>query len=160
MSKFRHYSPQLSEELVRRLYYHAKSERVPMTVLANRLMDKALDNDKEINTQRVHRKSEHNRTELATSVRYFGITARPIQDRAVFLKRLTTNKERNQQKAALRFPSGTQRDRLQQGKEVKVNLRRILYVFRVILRYIAVFAFVWQRRLKRVSEAYGIRHTN
>ena len=53
MSKFRHYSPQLSEELVRRLYYQAKSERVPMTVLANRLMEAALDNNNEIDTQRV-----------------------------------------------------------------------------------------------------------
>ena len=49
---------------------------------------------------------------------------------------------------------------LQTRKEVKVNLKRILYVFRVILRYIAVFAFVWQRRLNRVSEAYEIKHTN
>ncbi len=43
MPKFRHYSPQLSRELVRRLYYEAKQEQVPMTVLANKLLQQALD---------------------------------------------------------------------------------------------------------------------
>ena len=37
------YSPQLSREIVRRLYHRAKVERIPMTVLANRIMEKALD---------------------------------------------------------------------------------------------------------------------
>ena len=41
-----------------------------------------------------------------------------------------------------------------------MNLKRILYVLRVILRCIAVFAFIAQRRLNRVSEAYGIKHIN
>ena len=39
----RWYSPQLSREIVRRLYHRAKIERVPMTRLANRLMQQALD---------------------------------------------------------------------------------------------------------------------
>jgi hypothetical protein len=38
----RWYSPQLSREIVRRLYHRAKIERVPMTRLANRLMQQAL----------------------------------------------------------------------------------------------------------------------
>jgi hypothetical protein len=36
------YSPQLSREIVRRLYRRAKIEHVPMTVLANRLIERAL----------------------------------------------------------------------------------------------------------------------
>lgn len=53
MPKLRHYSPQLSRELVSRLYHQAKSERVPMTVLANQLLEKALRNQKRINAQRL-----------------------------------------------------------------------------------------------------------
>lgn len=53
MPKLRHYSPQLSKELVSRLYHQAKSERVPMTVLANQLLEKALRNQKRINAQRI-----------------------------------------------------------------------------------------------------------
>ena len=52
MPKFRHYSPQLSKQIVRRLYHEAKSEHVPMTVLANQLMEKALGN-KRINRTKV-----------------------------------------------------------------------------------------------------------
>jgi hypothetical protein len=37
------YSPQLAHELVGRLYRRAKIERVPMTHVANRLLEKALD---------------------------------------------------------------------------------------------------------------------
>ena len=51
MLKFRHYSPQLSRELVHRLYHEAKAERIPMTVLANRLVKKALRRTKRINTR-------------------------------------------------------------------------------------------------------------
>ena len=36
------YSPQLSRDLVRRLYFKAKAEGIPMTVLANRLLAEAL----------------------------------------------------------------------------------------------------------------------
>ena len=39
------YSPQLSRELVRRLYHRAKIERVPMTRLVNRLVQQALDTE-------------------------------------------------------------------------------------------------------------------
>ncbi len=42
------YSPQLSREIVRRLYHRAKFERIPMTVLANRIMEKALDTERVI----------------------------------------------------------------------------------------------------------------
>jgi hypothetical protein len=42
----RWYSPQLSREHVRRLYHRAKIERVPMTRLANRLMQQALDTER------------------------------------------------------------------------------------------------------------------
>jgi len=44
MPKIKHYSPQLSRELVHRLYHQAKAEGVPMTVLANRLVEEALGN--------------------------------------------------------------------------------------------------------------------
>ena len=53
MQKPKWYSPQLSRELVSRLYHRAKSERVPMTVLANRIMEKALGNKERINTRTV-----------------------------------------------------------------------------------------------------------
>ena len=42
MSKPKHYTPQLSREIVSRLYSKAKSEHLPMTVLANRIMENAL----------------------------------------------------------------------------------------------------------------------
>ena len=42
MAKPKCYTPQLSREIVSRLYFKAKSERVPMTVLANRIMEEAL----------------------------------------------------------------------------------------------------------------------
>jgi hypothetical protein len=53
MPKSRHYSPQLSKELVHRLYHQAKAERVPMTVLANRIMEEALGKKKRTNTKNV-----------------------------------------------------------------------------------------------------------
>jgi hypothetical protein len=42
MAKTKCYTPQLSHEVVSRLYFRAKAERVPMTVLANRIMENAL----------------------------------------------------------------------------------------------------------------------
>jgi len=36
------YTPQLSREIVSRLYFRAKTQRVPMTVLANSIMENAL----------------------------------------------------------------------------------------------------------------------
>ena len=53
MPKFRHYSPQLSRELVRRLYHRAKAKRIPMTVLANQLIEEALENERRTNADRV-----------------------------------------------------------------------------------------------------------
>jgi hypothetical protein len=53
MPKPKWYSPQLSRELVSRLYHRAKAERIPMTKLANKIIEQALDNKKQINTQRV-----------------------------------------------------------------------------------------------------------
>jgi hypothetical protein len=49
-TRLKWYSPQLSREIVSRLYFKAKSERIPMTVLANRIMETALDNQGAINT--------------------------------------------------------------------------------------------------------------
>lgn len=37
------YSPKLARETVRRLYFKAKAEGVPMTVIANRIIEIALD---------------------------------------------------------------------------------------------------------------------
>ena len=42
MAKPKCYTPQLSREIVSRLYFKAKAERLPMTVLANRIMENAL----------------------------------------------------------------------------------------------------------------------
>ena len=49
MAKSKWYSPQLARELVSRLYHRAKAERIPMTVLTNRLMEEALSNTERIN---------------------------------------------------------------------------------------------------------------
>jgi hypothetical protein len=43
MTRAKWYSPQLSREIVSRLYFKAKAERIPMTVLVNRLIKQALD---------------------------------------------------------------------------------------------------------------------
>ncbi len=45
MTRPKWYSPQLSREIVSRLYFKAKAERIPMTVLVNRLIEQALDPD-------------------------------------------------------------------------------------------------------------------
>jgi len=42
MTRPKWYSPQLSREIVSRLYRRAKIEHVPMTVLANRFIEQAL----------------------------------------------------------------------------------------------------------------------
>lgn len=42
MTKPKWYSPQLSREIVSRLYYKAKAEGIPMTHLASRLIEEAL----------------------------------------------------------------------------------------------------------------------
>ena len=44
MPRPRHYSPKVRRDLVTKLYYRAKAERVPMTILTNRLLDAALTN--------------------------------------------------------------------------------------------------------------------
>jgi hypothetical protein len=41
----RWYSPQLRREIVSRLYHRAKAKHVPMTVLANRIIERAIDSD-------------------------------------------------------------------------------------------------------------------
>ena len=38
----KYYSPRLDRALVTRLYHEAKAQRLPMTVLANRLVESAL----------------------------------------------------------------------------------------------------------------------
>ena len=53
MEKRKCYTPQLSPELVSRLYHKAKAERVPMTVLTNRLLEEALGNDEHTNAQQM-----------------------------------------------------------------------------------------------------------
>ena len=45
MTRAKWYSPQLSREIVSRLYFKAKAERIPMTVLVNRLIEQALGPD-------------------------------------------------------------------------------------------------------------------
>ena len=53
MAKTKWYTPQLSRVLVSRLYHRAKFERIPMTALANQLVEEALEHKKRVNTQRV-----------------------------------------------------------------------------------------------------------
>jgi hypothetical protein len=45
MARSRYYSPRIERGLVSRLYHAAKKERVPMTVLTNRLIAKGLAAD-------------------------------------------------------------------------------------------------------------------
>ena len=52
MTKSKWYSPQLSREVVSRLYMRAKAQGIPMTVLANQLVEEALGNEKPINTRK------------------------------------------------------------------------------------------------------------
>ncbi len=42
MALARYYSPRLERDLISRLYHQAKSERVPMTALASRLVREGL----------------------------------------------------------------------------------------------------------------------
>ena len=44
MPRPRHYSPAIRRDLVTKLYYRAKAERIPMTKLTNRLLDEAMTN--------------------------------------------------------------------------------------------------------------------
>lgn len=44
MPKVRHYSPEIRRDLITKLYYRAKAEKMPMTKLTNRLLDEALLN--------------------------------------------------------------------------------------------------------------------
>ena len=46
MTRPKCYSPQLSREIVSRLYLKAKGEGIPMTRLASRLIEEALDSNK------------------------------------------------------------------------------------------------------------------
>jgi hypothetical protein len=52
MTKAKWYSPQLSRELVRRLYHRAQIEHAPMTRVANRLLEKALDAEQMVESWR------------------------------------------------------------------------------------------------------------
>jgi hypothetical protein len=42
MTRRKWHSPQLSRQVVSRLYYQAKLQRIPMTVLANRIIERVL----------------------------------------------------------------------------------------------------------------------
>ncbi len=44
MPRPRHYSPEIRRDLVTKLYFRAKAERMPMTKLTNRLLDEAMIN--------------------------------------------------------------------------------------------------------------------
>ncbi len=51
MSRPKWYTPQLSREIVRRLYYRAKAEGVAMTTLVNRIVQTALDKEEVVQRQ-------------------------------------------------------------------------------------------------------------
>ena len=63
MTRAKSYSPQLSRELVSRLYHRAKAERIPMTKLANRLIERALSSSESIATAA----SNNNKTNHASA---------------------------------------------------------------------------------------------
>jgi len=48
----RWYSPKLSRELVSKLYFRARAERIPMTVLANRIIQQKLEADELVECRR------------------------------------------------------------------------------------------------------------
>jgi hypothetical protein len=52
MTKAKWYSPRLARETVRQLYFKAKAEGVPMTMMANRMIEKALDTNQAIEYRR------------------------------------------------------------------------------------------------------------
>ncbi len=52
MTTAKWYSPQLSREVVGRLFCKAKAERIPMTVLANRIIEEALGANESPDTTR------------------------------------------------------------------------------------------------------------
>jgi len=52
MTKARWYTPQLARETVRRLYVRAKAEHIPMTRLANRIIQRALDAEQAVECTR------------------------------------------------------------------------------------------------------------
>jgi hypothetical protein len=51
MSRPKWYTPQLSREIVRRLYYRAKAEGVAMTTLVNRIVQTALNEEEVVQRQ-------------------------------------------------------------------------------------------------------------
>ena len=53
MPRPRHYSPVIRRDLVTKLYFRAKAERVPMTKLVNRLIDDAMINVVSFESRRV-----------------------------------------------------------------------------------------------------------
>jgi hypothetical protein len=59
MTRSRWYSPQLSRELVSRLYVKAKAEGIPMTQLASRLIEEALSSNEKV----MMRKANENNTD-------------------------------------------------------------------------------------------------
>jgi hypothetical protein len=70
------YSPQLAREIVRRLYHRAKFEQIPMTVLANRLMQQALDTEQVVESARETASDKGASGEHAGSVKSPAIAAR------------------------------------------------------------------------------------
>jgi len=44
MPRPKYYSPEIRRDLVTKLYYRAKAEKIPMTQLTNRLLDEAMTN--------------------------------------------------------------------------------------------------------------------
>jgi hypothetical protein len=74
MTKGKWYSPQISREIVSRLYFKAKAERIPMTVLANRIMEQALGTDPLIGYRR------DTASEIAASDEY---AAGPVKSPAI-----------------------------------------------------------------------------
>jgi len=74
MTKPKWYSPQLSREVVSRLYLKAKADGIPMTVLADRIMEQALGTDPLIGYRR------DTASEIAASDEY---AAGPVKSPAI-----------------------------------------------------------------------------
>jgi hypothetical protein len=63
MTQSRWYSPQLSRELVSRLYVKAKAEGIPMTRLAARLIEEALSSNEKIMMSKANENNADSRSQ-------------------------------------------------------------------------------------------------
>jgi hypothetical protein len=64
MTKAKWYTPQLSREIVSRLYNKAKAEGISMTTLVNRIVGQALDAENAVEMRKPNEGNKHSRSLL------------------------------------------------------------------------------------------------